>query len=68
MYTKHKWESDISMLNSVNKHGGNAQLKICYGIDHEAWHIAYAGDELANWLLSHKREKHHLEEVSHDNN
>ena len=45
----------ISMLNSINKRGGNAKLKICYGVGHNAWDIAYAGDELAEWLLSHKK-------------
>lgn len=45
----------VSMLNAVNRNGGNAQLKILYGVDHGAWEIAYAGDELVNWLLSHKR-------------
>lgn len=48
-------QESISMLNAVNKHGGNAQLKICYGVDHESWYIAYAGDELMNWLLSHTK-------------
>ena len=48
-------QESISMLNSINKCGGNAQLKICYGVGHNAWDIAYNGDELCNWLLSHKR-------------
>lgn len=50
-------QESISMLNSINKHGGNAQLKICYGVGHNAWDIAYEGDELSNWLLSHRRRK-----------
>lgn len=45
----------ITMLNSINKRGENAKLKICYGIGHNAWDIAYDGDELVNWLLSHKK-------------
>ncbi len=48
-------QESISMLKSVNKRGGNAQLKICYGVGHGAWKIAYDGDELADWLLSHKK-------------
>ena len=48
-------QESISMLNAINKRGGNAQLRICYGTGHEAWEIAYAGDELVNWLLSHKK-------------
>lgn len=48
-------QNSIEMLKSVNKRGGNAQIKICYGVKHNAWDTAYAGDELVNWLLSHKR-------------
>ncbi|MBR7133920.1 MAG: prolyl oligopeptidase family serine peptidase [Clostridia bacterium] len=49
-------QESISMLNSINKHGGNARLKICYGVGHNAWNIAYSGDELVNWFLSHKKQ------------
>ena len=45
----------ITMVKRVNKCGGNAQIEICYGLGHNAWDIAYAGDELTNWLLSHKK-------------
>ncbi len=48
-------QESISMLNSINKRGGNAKLKICYGVGHNAWDVAYAGDELVNWLLRHKK-------------
>lgn len=45
----------INMISRVNAHGGNAQIKICYGVGHNAWEEAYEGDELWKWLLSHKR-------------
>ncbi len=48
-------QESISMLNSINKRGGNAKLQICYGVGHNAWDTAYSGDELVNWLLSHKK-------------
>lgn len=48
-------QESVSMLTSIHKRGGNAQLKICYGVGHNAWDTAYAGDELANWLLGHKK-------------
>lgn len=48
-------QNSIEMLKSVNQRGGNAQIKICYGVKHNAWDMAYAGDELTDWLLSHKR-------------
>lgn len=50
-------QESISMLKSVNKRGGKAQLKICYGVAHNAWDTAYAGDELTDWLLSHKKDR-----------
>jgi len=48
-------QNSIEMLSSINKRGGNAELKICYGMGHNAWDVAYKGDELLNWLLSHKK-------------
>ena len=47
-------QNSIEMLNSVNKRGGRAELKILYGVKHNAWDAAYEGDELAEWLLKHK--------------
>lgn len=48
-------QESVNMLKAINKNGGNAQLQICYGVGHNAWNQAYGGDELANWLLSHKK-------------
>lgn len=48
-------QESISMLSSINKHGGNAQLQICYGVGHNAWDTAYAGNALVDWLLHHKK-------------
>lgn len=45
----------INMLSKLNTIGGNAQIKICYGIGHNAWDYAYSEKELADWLLSHKK-------------
>lgn len=45
----------VNMLNSINKRRGNAQLKICYGVGHNAWDTAYGGDELMNWMLSQRK-------------
>ncbi len=47
----------ISMVKSVNRHGGDAQIKILYNFAHDAWDIAYEGDELYTWLLSHTLNK-----------
>ncbi len=41
----------ISMLQAVNKHGGNAKLEICYGVGHNVWDYAYGDDRLMNWML-----------------
>ena len=47
--------NSIEMIKAVNQKGGNAQIKILYGVEHNAWTAAYQGDELYTWLLSHKR-------------
>ena len=47
-------QNSIEMISSVNKRGGNAKIKVLYGVRHNAWDDAYAGDELYTWLLSHK--------------
>ena len=44
----------MEMVKSVNKRGGNAQIKVLYGVGHDAWEAAYEGDALYTWLLSHK--------------
>jgi len=44
----------VNMLNAINKNGGDAQLKICYGVGHNAWDYAYADETLIQWML----EKH----------
>jgi dipeptidyl aminopeptidase/acylaminoacyl peptidase len=46
----------MHMIESVNKKGGNAQIKILYHTGHDAWVDAYKNDELWKWFLSHKRE------------
>lgn len=47
-------QNSIEMIKSVNQRGGNAQIKILYGVGHNASDAAYAGDELYTWLLSQK--------------
>lgn len=42
----------IGMLRAVNKNGGRAQMKICYGVGHNAWDYAYTDESLIEWLLS----------------
>ena len=49
--------NSIEMVKGVNKNGCNAEIKILYGVSHNAWDAAYQGDELYTWLLSHKRKK-----------
>ena len=47
-------QNSIEMIKSVNRHGGNARINVLYGVGHDAWESAYSGEELYNWLLSHK--------------
>ena len=44
----------ITMLKAINKNGGNAQLKICYGVEHNAWDYAYTDEKLIEWMLDKK--------------
>ena len=45
----------VTMLKAMGKVGGSAELKICYGYGHNAWDVAYAGDEMVNWFLKHSK-------------
>lgn len=47
----------VTMLSRINRQGGNAQLKICYGGVHDAWETAYNDDEFLNWLLAQKKQR-----------
>ena len=49
-------EESVRMMRAVNKSGGHAEMKILHGVGHNAWDAAYEGDELVNWLLSHRKE------------
>ena len=48
-------EESITMVRAINRRGGNAKLHILHGVGHNAWNQAYAGDELMNWFLEHKK-------------
>ena len=41
----------VNMLRAINQKGGNARLKICYSVGHEAWDHAYTDDALITWLM-----------------
>ncbi len=47
----------VNMLREINRRGGRAQLKICYGVGHNAWDHAYTDEQLIDWLMSQRREK-----------
>ena len=48
--------NSVEMLTSINSRGGNAKLKICYGVGHDAWNYAYTDDDLLDWMLSQRLE------------
>ena len=37
----------------LREHGGAPDLTLLPGVGHDSWNAAYAGDELASWMLSH---------------
>ena len=45
----------ITMLKALHKNGGHAELKICYGVGHNAWETAYTDPDLIDWMLAQKR-------------
>ena len=48
-------DESMHMISKVNGLGGNAQIKICYGVGHNAWDDSYEGDTLWKWMLSQSR-------------
>ena len=48
--------NSIEMLTSINKRGGNAKIKILYGVKHNAWDSAYSDGVLLDWMLSQKKD------------
>ena len=45
----------MTMVREINRKGGNAQIKICYGVGHWAWEQAYSDDEFLEWMLSQSK-------------
>ena len=45
----------IAMMKAVNKLGGHAEIKICYGKGHNVWEIAYQDPALYDWMMKQKR-------------
>lgn len=45
----------VNMISRVNANGGQAQIKILYGMGHDSWKVAYGDDELWQWMLKHRR-------------
>ena len=46
-------ENSIEMVRSINMNGGNAQIKILYGVEHNAWDYAAVDTEMIDWLYTH---------------
>ena len=47
----------INMVSAINRHGGNARIKIAPGVGHDVWDIAYSDEEALSWLLSQRKNK-----------
>ena len=47
----------INMVSNINKFGGNAKLKICYGVGHNSWENAYTDEMLIKWMLEQSRKQ-----------
>lgn len=42
----------LEMVSSINKHGGNAELVLFRGVNHNAWEYAY-NDDLTEWFMKY---------------
>lgn len=47
--------SSVEMLTRIHKQNGQAQLKICYGVGHNAWDVAYTDNTLIDWMMAQRR-------------
>lgn len=45
----------ISMVESVNRAGGHAQLTLLDGVGHNSWEFAYTHEPLFDWLLRQRK-------------
>jgi predicted peptidase len=48
-------ERSQTMVDAVNKAGGNATFKIYEGVGHNSWSETYGNQEVYDWLMSHTR-------------
>jgi len=44
------------MVDTINRNGGNAQLTIFHGVEHDSWTNAYEETNLIEWLANAKRQ------------
>lgn len=49
-------EESIKMVNSINKHGGNAKITILEEYEHSSWNYVYNTPKVFQWLLNCKKE------------
>lgn len=50
-------QESISMVNAINKKGGNAKLTLCEGVGHCSWLVAYRDKAVFDWLFAQRKGK-----------
>ena len=45
-------EESVKMVESIQKHGGNAKITIYQGVEHNAWSRTFANEKMWDWLFS----------------
>ncbi len=48
-------ENSLMMYNSVKTFGGNMELTLVHGCDHDSWTFAYERTRLIEWLIAARR-------------
>jgi predicted peptidase len=48
-------EKDQQLIDAIRRLGGDAKIEIVANAGHDVWTRTYAGNEIYDWLLSHKK-------------
>jgi len=48
-------QESIRMVSQIRHAGGDIRLTVYSDAGHDSWTQAYAGDDLYDWFLAHKR-------------
>lgn len=47
--------ASYEMVNTINANGGNVQMTILHGVQHDSWTFAYENTDLMEWLVAQSK-------------